>query len=79
MAQSILARCLKSFESMPKVHRQSSKAKAAELQLRIAQAILGKKIELMEASAVTSPSEVSQHNLAVIANLESLLLQIKGL
>nr|BDD44912.1 hypothetical protein 4 [bacterium] len=79
MAQGVIARCLKDFEAVPKTYRTTSKAQAAELQLRIAQAILGKKIELAEVSIDCTTKQVNQNNAEILGNLEAILLHIKGL
>jgi len=78
-AQAVIARCLKDFEGVPKTQKCSSKAQVAELQLRIAQAILGKKIEVAEMSIDLTAKQVHLQNQVKIKALEELLLQIKGL
>ena len=79
IAQGMIAKCSREFESLPKTQRESPKAKAQQLQLQIAQAILAKKLEFMELSPLNSGKAVHDHNAERLQRLEELLCNIKGL
>lgn len=79
-AQAILARCIKEFESLPKVKAASADARVRLLQLQIAAAMLGKRFEIAQASEVDKGTRrAAEENREVIEHLESLLCNINSL
>ena len=79
-AQAILAGCIKEFESLPKVKAASADARVKLLQIQVAAAILGKKLQTAKTTEVDRGTrEAGQHNADLIKHLESLLCNINSL
>ena len=79
-AQAILAGCIHEFERLPKTKASSADARVKLLQIQVAAAILGKKLQTAKASEVDRGTrEAGHHNAELIKHLESLLENIQGL